>query len=80
MFIASLVAIFVSIFLLINLMLRKLVIKPVVTMSALADEVSKGNMEAPAFDSTGKDEIADLSSSFNRMRISLEKAMTMLEE
>ena len=79
-FIASLVVIFVSIFLLINLMLRKLVIKPVVAMSVLADEVSKGNMNAPAFDSSGGDEIAELSSSFNRMRISLEKAMTMLEE
>jgi protein-histidine pros-kinase len=34
----------------------------------------------PAFNDTGKDEISDLSKSFNRMRRSLEKAMKMLED
>jgi HAMP domain-containing protein len=37
-------------------------------------------MEVPEFMVNGKDEIADLSRSFNRMRLSLEKAMKMLGE
>jgi len=79
-FIGSCVAIFVVIFFLINLMLRKLIIKPVLKMSSLADEVSRGNFDAPAFDTSGNDEIADLNISFNRLRISLDKAMKMLDE
>ncbi len=49
-------------------------------MSRIADEVSKGNMEAPEFSGRGRDEISILAASFNRMRRSLEKAMKMLEE
>jgi len=79
-FIVSCVAIFVVIFLLINVMLQKLIIKPVLKMSSLADEVSKGNFDAPAFDTSGNDEITDLNASFNRLRISLDKAMKMLDD
>jgi len=79
-FIISCVAIFAVIFFLINVMLRKLIIKPVLKMSNLADEVSRGNFDAPAFDTSGNDEITDLNTSFNRLRISLDKAMKMLDE
>ncbi len=79
-FIISCVAIFAVIFFLINVMLRKLIIKPVLKMSNLADEVSRGNFDAPAFDTSGNDEITDLNNSFNRLRISLDKAMKMLDE
>jgi HAMP domain-containing protein len=78
-FMASLVAIFVALIVILNVMLRTVVIAPVTRMSQIADEVSKGNMEADELPETGKDEMSVLAASFNRMRRSLEKAMKMLE-
>ena len=79
-FMASLIAIFVTIFIVINIMLNQIVVKRVRAMAHISDEVSIGHQEVPEFSDTGKDEIADLSQSFNRMRRSLEKAMQMLGE
>ena len=79
-FMISLVAVFVVIIIIINIMLRYIVIGPVTEMSEIADQVSKGNMNAAEFSERGKDEIGVLAASFNRMRRSLEKAMVMLEE
>jgi len=79
-FMASLIAIFVVIFIVINVMLGQVVVKRVRAMAHAADDISTGNMEVPEFSVKGKDEIADLNRSFNRMRRSLEKAMNMLEE
>lgn len=79
-FMGSLVTIFALIFLVINIMLNQIVIKRVREMAHVADEISTGNLEQSAFKVSGKDEIADLSKSFNRMRRSLEKAMKMLDE
>lgn len=77
-FMGSMLAIFICIFVLLNFMLKKFIIKPVMKMSHIADEVSKGNMDAPTFSAKGNDEITQLATSFDRMRISLEKAMKML--
>lgn len=79
-FMGSLVVVFAIIIFILNVMLRAIVIRPVTKMSRIADEVSKGNMEAPEFSEHGRDEISILAASFNRMRRSLEKAMKMLEE
>lgn len=79
-FMTSLIAIFVTIFIVINIMLNQIVVKRVRAMAHISDEVSIGHQEVPEFSDTGKDEIADLSRSFNRMRRSLEKAMQMLGE
>jgi protein-histidine pros-kinase len=79
-FMASLVAIFVVIFIVINLMLSQIVVKRVRAMAQAADDISTGNMEVPEFSVKGRDEISDLSRSFNRMRLSLEKAMKILGE
>jgi protein-histidine pros-kinase len=79
-FMASLIAIFVAIFIVINIMLGQIVVKRVREMAQAADDISTGHMEVPEFRVAGKDEIADLSRSFNRMRRSLEKAMQMLGE
>ncbi len=49
-------------------------------MSKIADEISTGNMDAPELKPKGKDVIASLGVSFNRMRRSLENAMKMLED
>lgn len=77
-FMASLVAIFAALFGLINLMLRRMILQPVNAMAEIADKVSKGKLDVPEFDTGGEDEISALSQSFNRMRVSLEKAMKML--
>jgi protein-histidine pros-kinase len=79
-FMASLVAIFVTIFIVINLMLNQLVLKRIREMAHISDEISTGHQDVADFSMEGKDEIADLSRSFNRMRRSLEKAMQMLGE
>lgn len=79
-FMGSLIVVFAVIIVILNLMLRAIVISPVTHMSRIADEVSKGNMEAPEFVERGGDEISVLAASFNRMRRSLEKAMKMLED
>ena len=79
-FMVSLVTIFLLIFVVINIMLNRLIIRRVREMAHISDEVSTGHDEVPAFNDTGKDEISDLSKSFNRMRRSLEKAMKMLED
>jgi HAMP domain-containing protein len=64
----------------INLMLGQIVVKRVREMAHISDEISTGHLEVPEFRVSGRDEISDLSRSFNRMRRSLEKAMKMLEE
>ena len=53
--------------------------RPIRRMSAIASEVSLGKMDAPEFEERGKDEIASLAGSFNRMRRSLANAMKLLE-
>jgi protein-histidine pros-kinase len=79
-FMGSLVAVFVVIVIILNVMLRYIVIRPITQMSGIADQVSKGDMNAAELSERGKDEIGVLAASFNRMRRSLEKAMIMLEE
>lgn len=79
-FMGSLVGVFVLIIVVLNVMLRLIVINPVTKMSQIADEVSRGQMDAPEFSEKGNDEISLLAASFNRMRRSLEKAMKMLGE
>jgi len=78
-FMTSLVGVFLALIVILNLLLRTIVIKPVMQMSTIADQVSKGDLEAPELPETGRDEISVLAASFNRMRRSLVKAMKMLE-
>ena len=79
-FMISLTGVFAFIFVALNVMLLTMVVRPVTRLAAVADQVSLGNMEAPEFVIEGKDEIANLSDSFNRMRKSLVQALKMLEE
>jgi HAMP domain-containing protein len=78
-FMLMLTAVFVVIGLSLNIMLYQLVIAPVRKLSALADKVSMGDMDAPEFEVRSKDEIGVLSDSFARMRKSLVQALKMLE-
>jgi HAMP domain-containing protein len=74
----SLAGVFVLLAVAINALLISLVIRPVNQLSKLATDVSMGNSEISDFPSTGKDEIGELSKSFNRMGRSLVEAMKML--
>jgi protein-histidine pros-kinase len=66
--------------LVLDLALLFTVIRPVSKLSAMADEISQGNMDVPELPVRGKDEIAKLAGSFNRMYISLAKAIRLLDE
>ena len=57
-----------------------LVIRPLRTVSEAADRISRGEKDVPQLTVPGKDEIATVTSSFNRMRVSLAKALAMLDE
>jgi HAMP domain-containing protein len=55
-----------------------LVIRPVRKLSEMADRISTGDMSLPELPVHGRDEIAGLTASFNRMFVSLQKAFRML--
>lgn len=55
------------------------VIRPLRIVSAAADRVSRGEKDVPTVEIKGKDEIATVSASFNRMQVSLAKALRMFE-
>jgi HAMP domain-containing protein len=78
-FVTSLIAVFLLAFVVLNITLSVMVIRPIVRMSRAADEISTGNLQIPEFAVTSKDEIGVLATSFNRLRRSLEKAMKLLE-
>ena len=78
-FMTSLVGVFLLAFIVLNVVLSVLVIRPIVRMSKAADEVSTGNFDLPEFNVGSHDEIGVLATSFNRLRRSLEKAMKLLE-
>jgi protein-histidine pros-kinase len=60
-------------------MLSWMIVRPIHRMSKAADRVSTGDFQIEEFSERGKDEIAVLGASFNRMRRSLQKAMQMIE-
>ena len=79
-FMSSLAAVFLMIFVALNVMLNRFIIVPVRRISEVADAISVGRSELPEFAAGGKDEIAGLERSFNRMRRSLSLAMKMLDK
>ncbi len=78
-FMAAVIGIFVITIVILNIMLHRIVIRPVTRMATIADQISLGKLDAPEFNETGKDEVSILGASFNRLRRSLEKAIKMLE-
>jgi methyl-accepting chemotaxis protein len=57
-----------------------IVIRPLHQVSQAADRISKGETDLPDLEVKGRDEIADVTGSFNRMRVSLAKALKMLDQ
>jgi methyl-accepting chemotaxis protein len=56
------------------------VIRPLRTVSETADRISRGEKDVPSVKIEGKDEIATVAASFNRMQVSLAKALKMFAE
>lgn len=79
-FMTSLTATLVGAGVLLNVMIWLLVVRPVTRLSQLADRVSMGDLEAPDFAVSGRDEIRTLADSLSRMRKSVVEAIKMLHE
>jgi HAMP domain-containing protein len=77
-FMISLAVLFAAFIVAINLLLIFFVIRPVNKLSTIASSVSLGKSDITEFPVAGKDEIAELSHSFNRMGRSLVEAMKLL--
>ncbi|HEY7208798.1 MAG TPA: DUF3365 domain-containing protein [Bryobacteraceae bacterium] len=73
-------AIFLLSLVLLDLVVVLAVSRPVSRLSAMADEISLGNLDAPELPVKGKDEVSVLAGSFNRMRRSLVQALRLLEQ
>ncbi|GAA6622559.1 DUF3365 domain-containing protein [Scytonema sp. NUACC26] len=73
------IGIFAIIILVINLLLRRAVIKPIIRISKLAQAVSTGKASSD-FEQKSNDEIGVLAASFNRMKSSLEIAMRLISQ
>lgn len=79
-FMTALAIVFVVVFIILNLLLQYIVILPMQKISNIAHDVSMGKTDVPECETHGKDEIATLGNSFNRMRRSLTNALEMLDE
>lgn len=71
-------AIFLLTIVLIDVAMYLIVIRPLRKVSKNADLISKGEVDLPPLEIKGKDEIAEVTASFNRMHTSLVKAFEML--
>lgn len=72
--------VFFLVFVITNIMLGRIVLRPVRRMSSDAEKVSMGDFSVPEYKKPGNDEISSLSVSFNRVRRSLERAMSMIDD
>ena len=79
-FMASLAGVFIVLFIILNIMLSVLIVRPIRKMSAAADKISVGELDIPELSESGRDEVALLGKSFNRMRRSLEKAISLIDD
>ena len=73
-----LAGVFLPSLILLDLLLLATVVRPLRGLSIMADQISTGQMDMPELPAGGKDEIAVLAGSFNRMRRSLDRALKML--
>ncbi|MBL8520383.1 MAG: HAMP domain-containing protein [Betaproteobacteria bacterium] len=76
---SSIGAVFVAIFIVLNVMLDRMIVRPVADMARQADAVSVGDFSIPEFIPGSKDEIGVLGIAFNRMRRSTEEAIKLLK-
>jgi HAMP domain-containing protein len=72
-------AVFAAVFVVLNLLLMLLVIRPMKRLATLTEQASLGVEDTTQFAMHRQDEIGDLARAFARMRTSLDKAMKMIE-
>jgi HAMP domain-containing protein len=75
----NLAAIFLVTLAAIDLSLYFIVVQPVQRLAKMADRISKGELDLAELPVRGKDEIAGVTQSFNRMFVSLVKAFKLLK-
>jgi protein-histidine pros-kinase len=63
----------------VNAVVYLFVVRPLRRIAGIADELSVGNASVGEFPAGGGSEFVELTQAFNRMRISLQKAMKLLE-
>jgi protein-histidine pros-kinase len=78
-FISSLAVVFAVLFVVLNIMLTQLIVEPITELSQAAEQISKGSNVAE-LTAKGQDEVAQLGQAFNRMRRSLEKALSLIDK
>lgn len=76
---SSIGAVFFAVFVVLNLMLDRMIVRPVAEMARQADAVSIGDFAIPEFLPRTADEIGMLGTAFNRMRRSTEEAIKLLK-
>jgi len=79
-FMSSLTVVFAVLFVLLNMMLTALIVQPITQLSEAADQISKGKLDIAELPAKGKDEVSQLGQAFNRMRRSLEKAISLIDK
>ena len=79
-FITSLTVVFAVLFVILNVMLTLLIVQPITQLSEAAEQISKGKLDTAEFPDKGRDEVSQLGRAFNRMRRSLEKAISLIEK
>jgi len=78
-FMGSLLGVLLAVAVTLNGLLWWIFIRPITKISALADQISLGDINAPDFATGSRDEIGMLANALSRMRRSLVQAMSMLE-
>jgi nitrogen fixation/metabolism regulation signal transduction histidine kinase len=76
----SMLTIFVAVFLVLNVLLDRMIVRPITQIARTADEISIGNLDLPEIKPESKDEIGTLIVAFNRLRRSTEEAIRMLSK
>ena len=78
-FMTSLALVFAVLFVVLNIMLTRLIVEPITELSFAADQMSKGKTDVAEVPAKGSDEVAQLGQAFNRMRRSLQKAISLIQ-
>jgi methyl-accepting chemotaxis protein len=76
----SMLTIFIATFLVLNLLLDRMIVRPITQIARTADEISVGNLQLPEIKPESRDEIGMLIVAFNRLRRSTEEAIRMLSK
>jgi methyl-accepting chemotaxis protein len=77
--IGAITVIFTLLFIIVNLLVRRLILVPVLEITEVAKAVSKGDIHREIGTDKGNDEIAELTNAFELMRRSLLTAMKRMK-